>query len=101
MSFWEKVKLVLSSIFAWFEPTIRDFASRAGQTVLETAYASVVLAAQQKAEGTFKFEIAKQDLLDRMKSKGFELGVDFTTSMINRAIELSLSKAKADGAIAR
>jgi hypothetical protein len=83
------------------EPAMKDFFTQAGKAVLEIALSTVIAVAADKTLVTDddKRKKAFDEVKNKLIEQGFKIGTDVTISMINRAIENAIPKAKADGSI--
>lgn len=92
MTFWEKVKLVLSDIWEFLEPFVLIFLTESGQIVAEVAFKVVVEIAltMGDADGETKRKAAYQIIVDELSDRGLTLGV----SVINAAIEAAVQRLK-------
>lgn len=99
MTFWQKVKIVCSSIWEFVEPFVKIFLTKAGPLLAAAATQAVTSAALQltDAEGSNKKEYAFALIVEDLKRQGIVLGAEVSTSMVNAAIEAAVAKLKAEG----
>lgn len=94
---WEKMKLVMSSMFDFVLPFLRQLMTAAGPALAQAALAAVAVAAASAGGTTSneKRDMAYRQIANDLKMQGIQVGVDVTTSMINAALEVAYQKTQA------
>lgn len=95
MSFWQKMKIVMSGIWSFLEPFVKIFVSKIGATLASSAMQAVTAVSQYAIDNDEdKRQKAFNIIVSDLKGKGIQVGVDVTTSMINSAIECAVQRLK-------
>ena len=97
MSFWQKIKLVMSNICTFLEPFVIDFLTETGKIALEEAMKIIpqLALSMASADGTSKREAA----IVQLKSSLLSRGIEISTTLALDAIQTAYKKLKADGVI--
>jgi hypothetical protein len=97
MSFWQKVKLVMSGIWTVLEPFVTQFLTDLGKILAEEAIKVVpmIAASMAGADGTAKREAAISQIKINLASRGIQA----TTTMILNAIQVVYTKLTAEGTL--
>lgn len=95
---WEKVKIIMSNIWVFVLPFLRQLMKQAGPVLASAALAAVQATASslKAASGTEKRQAAFDAIVADLSSQGLQIGIDVSTSMINAAIEVALQKIKVE-----
>jgi len=88
---WEKIKFLTSSLWEFFRPMIRLFLTAIGPALASAATAAVETAAKKAIASTEKRDVAYKEIVLAMEKQGLRLGVDFTSRMVNQAIEAAVA----------
>ena len=98
VSFFEKVKLLASSVWDFIAPFVKIFLTKAGQLLAKSAIMAVqaVAISMEEASGSDKRDAAFGLIVDDLKRQGVVIGAEITTSLINAAIEAAVQKLKAN-----
>lgn len=91
----EKLKFIFSKMWDFLYPFIKIFLSAAGPILADAALKAVRIVANTNLDDDGKRKAAYQVIVDDLRDKGINIGVQVTTSMINSAIEAALQKLKA------
>ena len=95
MSLKEKIKILFSKIWDFIAPFVKIFLSSAGQILAASAMEAVkVVATYAMDNDEEKRHTAFELIVKDLKTKGIELGVQISVSMINAAIEAAVQKLK-------
>lgn len=88
---WEKMKFLASGLWTFLKPLIRQLLSAAGPALAAAATAAVTTAAQKAITSTEKREFAHKEIVIELEKQGLKLGQDFTSRMVNAAIEAAVA----------
>lgn len=95
ITFLAKLRLFFGTILAFLKPSIEAYMTAVGKVLADVALKTVKRIAQDPSlltqAGAAKREIAFNQIVDELKSRGLEA----STSFINRAIEDALANYKA------
>lgn len=90
LSFWDKVKIVMSDIWYFLEPFVKLFLTKSGQLLKDVALREVSALLSSSLTGEDKHKIAFNKIFYELKREGIDLG----KSAINMAIEAALARLK-------
>lgn len=95
---WEKIKIIMSSIWEFVLPFLRQLMHQAGPVLAAAALSAVKVTASslKDASGAEKRQAAFDAIVADLGKQGLQIGIDVSTSMINAAIEVALQKIKAE-----
>jgi carbohydrate-selective porin OprB len=88
---WEKIKFLASSLWDFFRPMIRQFLTAVGPALTAAATAAVTVAAHKEISSAEKRQGAYAQILLELEKQGLQLGIDFTSRMVNAAIEAAVA----------
>ena len=91
---WEKMKFLASGMWDFLRPLIRIFLSKMGPVLAAAAKTAVQVAAAKAISNAEKKDSAYKDILVALETQGFQMGADFTESMVNAAIEAAVQGLK-------
>jgi len=93
---WEKMKLMMHSIFDFCLPFLRQMAKDAGPILAKAALAAVKVVASnyQGATSDQKRDAAFQIIRADLQQQGIIIGVNIGTSLVNASIEMAVQKFK-------
>lgn len=93
---WDRLRIITSSIWQFVLPFLRQMMTKAGPVLATSALAAVKLVAENLNDksGAEKRDLAFATIKSDLASKGVEIGVQVSTSMINAAIEMAVQKLK-------
>jgi len=98
---WKSIKKALGWVWGFIRPTVSQLLTETGKIVAGVAREVVVEAATAAVAGNLNGKDISTYARDRMKevllSKGVEVGVNASMSLINTALELALQEAKEKG----
>lgn len=91
-----KIKLIMSKLWVFLKPFVVVFLTAVGQALADAATDAVAKAAgmPEDTTGVRRRATAYASIEEAMKAAGYQLGVDFTESMVNTAIEVAVQGLK-------
>lgn len=94
----EKMKIVMSSIWSFVLPFLRQLITGAGPILAAAALQAVKIVAENASGATSsqKRNLAFQAIGESLKVQGIAIGVDVSTALVNAAIEAAVIKMKSD-----
>lgn len=98
MTYWERIKVVCSSVWKTVEPTVKWLMTRTGSIIADLALTAVTQVAKNPdllKKGNLSARQAAFDIVvSQAKQKGLELGADFAERHVNKMIEIQLDQIK-------